>query len=345
MKYAAVGPIAVYLPPAVETNEQLQAENPRWDIDLIHEKVGIRKRHIAAPGVCASDLGVEAAEKLFAEHNIDRSSIDFLFLCTQSPDYPLPTTACLMQDRLGLPTHCGAIDFNLGCSGFVYGLSLADGLIRSGAARRVLLITAETYSRYITPDDRSLRTIFSDGAAATLIEASDEPGLQGFCFGTDGRGADMLIVNKGGARPVETAIRPRGRQRWKSSLYMDGVSLIAITLETIPTMVDRVLELSKLRHSEVDFYIMHQATRLMLEQLRQRMDIEAERMPIVLEEYGNTVSSTVPIVMQELRADGRITPGKRSVLVGFGVGYSWAGCQWTETWSGAAVAADRKSPR
>ncbi|MBX3413924.1 MAG: ketoacyl-ACP synthase III [Pirellulales bacterium] len=345
MKYAAVGPIAVHLPVAVETNEQLKAENPRWDVDLIYEKVGIRKRHIAAPGECASDLGVAAAEKLFADYDIDRSTIDFLLLCTQTPDYPLPTTACLMQDRLGLPTHCGALDFNLGCSGFVYGLSLADGLIRSGAARRVLLVTAETYSRYITPDDRSLRTIFSDGAAATLIEAADEPSLEGFCFGTDGRGADMLIVNRGGARPTEQAIKPRGRQRWDSSLYMDGVNLIAITLETIPAMVERVLELSHRQGSDVDFFIMHQATRLMLEQLRQRIGIEPERLPIVLDQYGNTVSSTVPIVIQQLRADGLLTPGKRSILIGFGVGYSWAGCLCTETWRGdRAIAARNLAP-
>jgi 3-oxoacyl-[acyl-carrier-protein] synthase III len=339
VKYATVGPIAVHLPTAVETNEQLQAENPRWDLDLIYEKVGVRQRHLAAPGECASDLGVAAAEKLFAEQNIDRSTVDFLLLCTQTPDYPLPTTACLMQDRLGLSTHCGALDFNLGCSGFVYGLSLADGLIRTGAARRVLLVTAETYSRYIAPDDRSLRTIFSDGAAATLVEAVDEPSLSSFCFGTDGRGADMLIVNQGGARPPETALQPRGRQRWNSSLYMDGVGLIAITLETIPSMVERVLESAKLRRDDVDYFIMHQATRLMLEQLRQRMNIEPERLPIVLETCGNTVSSTLPIVIQELRADGRLKPRKLSMLVGFGVGYSWAGCLWTETWSDARSAA------
>ena len=180
MQYAAVGPIAIHLPEKVETNDDLQAEFPNWNLDLIYAKTGIRARHIAAPDECASDLGVAAAEKLFAEHNIDRASIDFLLFCTQTPDYPLPTTACLVQHRLGLPTSIGALDFNLGCSGFVYGLSLADGLIRSGAARRVLLITAETYSKYIAPSDRSLRTIFGDGAAATLIEAADTPSLSAF---------------------------------------------------------------------------------------------------------------------------------------------------------------------
>ena len=202
MKYAAIGPVAIHLPEKVEDNDFLGSQFPKWDMDLIYAKTGIRQRHIAAPGECASDLGVAAAEKLFAEHKIDRNTIDFLLFCTQTPDYPLPTTACLIQDRLGLPTSVGALDFNLGCSGFVYGLSLADGLIRSGTARRVLLITAETYSKYIDPTDRSLRTIFGDGAAATLVEASDEPSLGSFVFGTDGSGGNMLLVAEGGARPA-----------------------------------------------------------------------------------------------------------------------------------------------
>ena len=205
MQYAAVGPIAIHLPEKVESNEYLQAEFPNWNIDLIYAKTGIRARHIAAADETAADLGVAAAEKLFTQYSIDRSSIDYLLFCTQTPDYPLPTTACLVQHRLGLPTTIGALDFNLGCSGFVYGLSLADGLIRAGAARRVLLITAETYSKYIAPSDRSLRTIFGDGAAATLIEASETQSLSAFAFGTDGSAADTLFVPSGGARP------PRGR--------------------------------------------------------------------------------------------------------------------------------------
>lgn len=225
MKYAAIGPISVYLPPRVETNEALQAEFPQWNMEAIYEKTGIAARHIAAPDECASDLGVAAAERLFQEYNIDRESIDFLLLCTQTPDYPLPTTACLMQERLGLPTRIGALDFNLGCSGFVYGLALADGLIRTGSVRRVLLITAETYSKYIHPTDRSLRTIFGDGAAATLIEAAEEPTLWAYQFGTDGSGADTLIVNRGGRpatgksppAPASPALAQRPVHGWPQS--------------------------------------------------------------------------------------------------------------------------------
>jgi 3-oxoacyl-[acyl-carrier-protein] synthase-3 len=328
MKYAAVGPIAIHLPEAVETNDQLQSQFPKWDMDLIYSKTGIRARHVAAEGECASDLGVAAAEKLFAQHAIDRGTIDFLLFCTQTPDYPLPTTACLMQHRLGLPTSIGALDFNLGCSGFVYGLSLADGLIRSGAAKNVLLITAETYSKYIHPTDRSLRTIFGDGAAATLIQAADEPTLTGFQFGTDGTGADTLLVAKGGARPADKAIRPRHRHRWESALYMDGPSLINFTVSAIPQLVEEILKSGNLKSEEIDLFLLHQATLKMLEQLRERMRLAPERLPIALENYGNTVSSTLPILIDELRQGGRLQPGMKNMLVGFGVGWSWAGCIW-----------------
>lgn len=330
MKYAAIGPIAIHFPDDVETNEQLQEEFPDWDLELIFSKTGIARRHIAADDECASDLAVEAAQKLFTEHAIDPDSIDFLLLCTQTPDYPLPTTACLIQERLGLPTTVGALDFNLGCSGFVYGLSLADGFIRAGNAQRVLLLTAETYSKYIHPTDRSLRTIFGDGAAATLIERVDEPTLSAFQFGTDGSGADTLLVTNRGARATDQSIRPRHRKRWPSDLYMDGPSLISFAVGAIPKLVDDVLAAANLERSDVDFFIMHQATRKMMEQLQSCMETDEAHMPIVLRDCGNTVSSTIPIVIQELRASGQLKPGMQNLLIGFGVGWSWAGCVWKE---------------
>lgn len=304
----------------------------KWDIEEIFTKTGVRNRHIAAPGQCASDLGVAAAERLFTRHNIDRESIDFLLFCTQTPDYILPTTACLMQQRLGLPTSIGALDFNLGCSGFVYGLSIADGLIHSGAARRVLLITAETYSKYIDPTDRSLRTIFGDGAAATLVEASEEPSLGQFVFGTDGRGANTLMVTEGGARPKDQAIQPSKRKRWPSSLFMDGPELIKFSLDIVPPLIDRLLAQSKWTRDKVDVFLMHQATALMLDRLRNRLDLDLEKMPMALEHYGNTVSSTIPILIHDLRVGSHLRPGKQTLMIGFGVGLSWAGCSWTETW-------------
>lgn len=334
--HACLGPISVHLPERVETNEQLQEQFPNWDLPLIEEKTGIRQRHIAGESETSSDLAVQASQKLFAEHGIDPGSIDFLLFCTQTPDYPLPTTSCLIQDRLSLSTNCGALDFNLGCSGYVYGLAMADGLIQSGVAKRILFLTAETYTKYIDEYDRSLRTIFGDAAAATLITAEDTPSLWGFKFGSDGSGGDMLLVGDGGARLEADAIRPRHRKRWKSRLYMDGPSLINFTVDAVPRMIDEILQENDLSDSDISMYLMHQATWKMLDQLRQRMDLEEQRLPIELAEIGNTVSCTLPILIDQLRKAGRLDQESVNMLVGFGVGLSWAGCLWKDVWNQAA---------
>ncbi|MBN2295982.1 MAG: ketoacyl-ACP synthase III [Pirellulales bacterium] len=337
MNYASLGPVAVYLPEKVEDNDWLRSEFPDWPMDIIYEKIGIEARHVAAPDECASDLAVKAAQRLFDEHDVERDSIDFLLFCTQTPDYPLPTTACLLQDRLELPTSIGALDYNLGCSGYVYGLSLADGLIRARMAERVLLITAETYSKYIHPEDRSLRTVFGDGAAATLIEASPVQSLGPFVFGTDGRGANHLMVTEGGARPQDKAHKPSKRKRWNSSLFMNGPELVRFALEVVPDMVENLLAQNQIDQADIDMFLMHQATTYMLDHLRNRLEIEEERMPVNLHAQGNTVSSTLPILASDLRNSGRLRPGKQTMMISFGVGLSWAGCLWRETWEAKQV--------
>ena len=332
MPFAEIGPIAVHFPERAETNELLQAEFPEWDMQLIQEKTGIYSRRIAADDETAADLAVAASEKLFRDHGVDRTSIDFVLLCTQTPDYPLPTTACLIQQRLGLNPTCGALDFNLGCSGFVYGVAMAEGLIRCGAASQVLLLTAETYSKYIDREDRSLRTIFGDAAAATLVQASEEESLSAFQFGTDGSGADTLLVADGGARNEASAIKPRHRKRWKSRLYMDGPSLLSFTVVAVPKLIDEIMKQANLAEDQIDLYLLHQATRKMLQQLQIRLGFDEERLPIRLQNYGNTVSCTLPILIADLRQEGKIVRGTNTLLIGFGVGWSWAGCVWRETW-------------
>lgn len=334
MKYGSIGPIAIHLPELVEDNDLLARLNPRWDMELIYKKTGVRERHIAAKDECASDLGVAAAETLFEQYGVDRNSIDFLLFCTQTPDIALPTTACLMQDRLKLPTSAGALDFNLGCSGYVYGLALADGLIRSDAAKRILFITAETYSKYIDPADRSLRPIFGDGAAATLIEAADEPSLGPFVFGTDGSGAGALMLTEGGLRPPAAALQPSKRKRWPSSMFMDGPALVKFSLDVVPPLIEQLLDRAKLDQEAIDLYLVHQATTFMTEHLRARLHLPPEKMPEALEAYGNTVSSTLPVLIRELRQNGGLRPGTCTLQIGFGVGLSWGGCVWTETFGG-----------
>ncbi len=201
--------IACYLPETILTNEQLAAIYPEWNAGKILEKTGIRQRHVCAPDECASDLAEQAAKRLFAAGQIAPASIDFVLLATQTPDYLLPTTACILQHRLGIPTSAGALDYNLGCSAYVYGLALAKGLLASGVASNLLLIMAETYSKHIHPMDKSVRTIFGDAAAATLLTRATAARIGEFVLGTDGAGASQLMVPVGGApAPSVCAWRP-----------------------------------------------------------------------------------------------------------------------------------------
>lgn len=331
-RQAALRAVTYYLPEIPLTNDQLAAEFTDWTAQAIHEKTGISCRRVAAPDECSSDLGTAAAEALFESRLCRREDIDFLLFCTQSPDHFLPTTACLVQQRLRLRTDCGAIDFNQGCSGFVYGLALAKGLIESIGLSNVLLITAETYSKFIHPRDRSVRAIFGDGAAATLVSAveSDEPLLGPFVFGTDGRGAQNLIVPAGGMRQPMSAetstvtVDRSGNERSLNNLFMNGPEIFNFTLKTVPAAVNALLARAQMMQTEVDYYILHQANRFMLDRLRDKMKIEPRRFCLEMEDCGNTVSSTIPIALARAQSDGRVHPGARVMCVGFGVGYSWA---------------------
>jgi 3-oxoacyl-[acyl-carrier-protein] synthase-3 len=328
---AAIRGIEYYLPETVVSTGQLAAEFPEWSVEKIDQKTGISHRHITSAQECSSDLGVAAAQKLFASGVCRPSEVDYLLLCTQSPDYFLPTTACLLQDRLGVPTHAGALDFNLGCSGYVYGLGLAQGLIESGQARQVLLITAETYSKFIHPRDKSCRTIFGDAAAATLLTAVEEPTARigPFVYGTDGSGAPNLIVPTGGMRrprTPESAVLQTdasGNVRSQDNLFMDGAEIFNLTLRVVPATVDQLLARAGRSHDDIDLYVFHQANRYMLDHLRKRMRLPAEKFLVKMDHCGNTVSSTLPIVLKHAQQEGRLKPGALVMLVGFGVGYSW----------------------
>jgi 3-oxoacyl-[acyl-carrier-protein] synthase-3 len=317
--------IQIALPEAVLTNDELAAQFPEWSVEKIAAKTGIHRRH-CAEDCCASDLAVMAADGLFEVHGELRSRIDFLIFCTQTPDYLLPTTACCVQHRLGLPTTCGALDINLGCSGFVYGLGLAAALIQSGQARNVLLLTADTYTRLIDPLDKSARTIFGDGAAATWIEATTssvpaEPSFGPFVYGTDGAGAANLIVRESAmrtTRPVEGGPQP------DPFLRMNGAEIYTFTLQAVPKLVQDALDRANLKVGDVDHFVFHQANRYMLENLRAKCRIPEDKFVIDLENVGNTVSSSIPIALRSMHDAGRLNSGDLAMLVGFGVGYSWA---------------------
>lgn len=317
---ASVTGIDYHLPANSLTNEDLSREFPEWGAEKIGAKTGIETRCIAGEGELSSDLAVAAARKLFGRLAVEASAIDFVLFCSQTPDYLLPTTACLLQDRLGIPTTAGALDFNLGCSGFVYGLSLAKGLIETGQAARVLLLTGETYSKILDPADRGVRTIFGDAGAATLVEAADggDSSIGPFVFGTDGSGAENLICRRYGWR------RDGGPLTGESSLSMNGPEIFNFTLRSVPAAVERLLSKSGRQLQEIDLFVFHQANAYMLEHLRKRVGIPEDKFWVSMVHCGNTVSNSIPMALRDAEVAGRLRPGHLVMLVGFGVGYSWA---------------------
>ncbi|WCT13161.1 3-oxoacyl-ACP synthase III family protein [Mucilaginibacter jinjuensis] len=326
MNKAYIKYIEYYLPDAILDNNTLNEEFPSWSADKISAKTGIYQRHIAAPDEFASDMAIKVAEKLIVNNNIDRSEIDFILLCTQSPDYFLPTTACIVQNKLNIPSSAGALDFNLGCSGYVYGLALAKGLIVSNIAKNVLLITSEVYSKFIHEKDKSNRTIFGDGASATLISNSGLCEIGEFDLGTDGSGANNLIVKEGATRYPERGntetIDSFGNVHAPACLYMNGPEIFTFTSRAVPELINNTLNKNNLSLAKIDLHIFHQANQFMLEHLMKKIGIDRDRFFIYLKECGNTVSSTIPIALKNA-IEGKIKKGDNVLLAGFGVGYSW----------------------
>jgi len=326
--------IEYYLPQDILTNNDLVVEYPEWTVDKIEEKTGIHSRRICDEKECASDLALKAAEKLFETGICSPSDIDYLLFCTQSPDHFLPTSACLLQDRLNIPKASGALDFNLGCSGFIYGLGLAKGLIETDQAKNILLLTADTYSKYINKGDKSVRTLFGDAATATLLKRKEtgnqaKPIIGPFVYGTDGGGGKNLIVPAGGAREClskDSSIAEKdtdGNIRSRNNLYMNGAEIFTFTLKSVPKAVQDILSVSNKTIDDIDLFVFHQANKFMLEHLRKKIKVPKEKFFLSFSEYGNTVSSTIPIALKDAQLQGALKQDDLVMLVGFGVGYSW----------------------
>jgi len=331
MRVATIQAIDHFLPEKRLTNDELAAIYPNWSAAKIFEKTGIKERRVVADGQTAADLAFCAADALLRKTGFDREQIDLLLYCTQSPDYFLPTTACILQDRLQLPTRAAAFDYNLGCSAFPYGLAIASSMIEAGIANNALLVMGETYSRYIHPMDKSVRTLFGDAGSATLITAveRDAPTLGPFVLGTDGTGAQNLIVPRGGMRqpaderPLEETTDESGNVRTEANLFMNGPAILEFTIRRIPAVVAELLDKAGLAMDDIQHVVLHQANEYMLRYLQKKLKVPDEKFAMHFALCGNTVSSTIPIVLQHLAETGRLAIGDRIMTVGFGVGYSW----------------------
>lgn len=329
MAKAYIKAISYYLPEKIVTNEELVSEFPEWTVEKIATKVGVNKRHVAGTDETATDLATRAAEKLFSEHpGISRESIDFVLLCTQSPDYFLPSSACIIQDRLGIPTKCGAFDFNLGCSGYVYGLAVAKGLIAGGISHNVLLLTAETYNKYLHPRDKGNRTIFGDAATATVVSTEGFAEIGNFALGTNGAGAENLILKTGASRNPgkagDLSFDENGNPCSSDYLFMNGSEIFSFTQKNVPVVVNETLEKNNLAKEDISMYVFHQANSYMLNFLRKKIKITEGKFFVNMAEIGNTVSSSIPIALCDAKEDNLLQGNV--LLCGFGVGYSWGGC-------------------
>lgn len=309
--------ISYHFPKTKETNADLAAMHPDWDVDKVASKTGIYSRYIAGEEETALDLATHAVNKLFAEHQVGPSEIDAVIMITQSPEYVLPTSACILQERAGLRKDILAFDINLGCSGFVNGLAVASGLISSGSVNNCLLVCAETYSKYIADDDRTNKMIFSDAAAACLVEKdeTDNTFCGGYEFGTDGGGAHDLIVRGQATRKLA--------EGEDNHLYMHGSNVLMFTMREIPVAIEKSLTKADLSIDDIDLVIFHQASNLVLDTLTSKLKIDPSKVFNNLAEIGNTVSCTIPIALKDALDAGKITPGSVILLAGFGVGLSW----------------------
>ena len=314
---ATIKSIQYYLPTNIEDGSHLQADNPDWDIDKIEEKTGIKTRYISGSGQTALDMSVVAAESLL-KSQVDAEEIDFLIFVTQSPDYILPTSACILQDKLKLKKTCIAFDVNLGCSGFVYGLALGSSMIESGLAKGGLLICSDTYTKYIDKNDRTCRPIFSDGASVTYLAQSSKNNIGPFELGTDGSGADNLMVAANGARNPHDNEVPQ--------LHMNGSKVFMFTMSAVPKCVNELLIKANLKKTDIDLFVFHQASKLVIDNIIRALELPKEKVFSNYQNVGNTVSATIPIALHDAYTQGILNHGDKVMLVGFGVGYSWGGC-------------------
>lgn len=322
---AYIKALTYFLPNQIIDNQQLEDE--LGGVENVAKTAGVESRRKAANDETASDLAVKAAEQLFNENGINPQTIDFLIYCTQSPDYFMPSTSCVIQDRLGIPTTAGAFGYDLGCSGYVYGLAIANSFVDSGLAKNVLLLTADTISKYLHPQDKN-RLLFGDAATATLISIEGIASIGKFEKGTDGSGFEHIIIRNGGNRHRQLTgkfnIDEAGNVHYEDNFDMDGEAVFNFTVERIPKLITNCLNINNMQKEDVGYYVFHQANKYMLNTLRKLNKLPKDGFFVDLSDTGNTTSSTVPIGLAKSLKAGNIHKDMNVMVAGFGVGLSWA---------------------
>jgi len=344
---AGITALAYSLPKNKITNDDLALRFGSNYIDKILPTTGVIERRAATSEECASDFAINAAKKIF-EMGVDKDQIDLLVFGTQMPDYQMPTTACIIQNKLGLPTSCAAFDVNLGCSQFVYALAIANAWIKSGMAKKALVLAGDTPTRALNPKDNVVAPLFGDGAVAAIVEEVKDGGFIDFDFGTDGRGWKDLIRKTSGFREPRTAESAKevadqsGAIRSMDDMFMDGGNVFLFAIKSVPVSVRKLLDKTGLKLDNIDLFIFHQASELIVKSFSKLLKIPLQKLHFKLHDVGNTGGSTVGITLADAFINGKIKAGDKILLSAFGVGLSWATCalEWSSDFINAATDAD-----
>jgi 3-oxoacyl-[acyl-carrier-protein] synthase-3 len=325
-----ISEIAYHLPDEIETNEELSTANPEWDLKRVESRTGVLSRHIAGNDETAFDLAFSACEKLFKANPSLKNKIDGIVFCTQNEDYVMPANSSVLHDKLGLKESVFALDFNLACSGYIYGLAMIRGLFATGMVTNVILVNADTYSRYIHPKDRSARLLFGDGAAVSWIEASSgDEGIIDVICSTSGAHHQLFMIPAGGSRTPRSdetqipAVDVSGNVRTPEHIRMDGGGVLEFVKSRVPDQIYELLERNGLSLSDIDQFVFHQASKTALDTLARLLDVGSDRIYSNIEKIGNTVSASIPIALRDAQDEGKIKSGDLVLLCGFGVGLSW----------------------
>lgn len=321
--------IEYYLPEKVVTNEDLATANPGWDMAKIESKSGVKRRHIAEPAETALDLGIKAVEKILANGVIAKEQIEAIIFCTQSPDYIMPSNSFLIHKHFNFNENVWTFDYNLACSGYIYGLAICRGMIETGLAKNILLITADTYSKYINEKDRSTSILFGDGAAASIISHDLNEGIMDIILSSSGEKFDSFYIPAGGSKmpkdisTKETTIDQSGNVKSLENIHMNGFAVWQFISKKVSEQINVLLQRNQMIADNIDLFIFHQASKMTLDSLVKILKIKEEKVFFNLENIGNTISSSLPIAIKDAAGSGRLKKGDIVLLSGFGVGLSW----------------------
>lgn len=309
-----------YLPPKRVTNHDLAAQLAEKGIETSDEWIvsrsGISARHYAPPDVKSSDLAVEASRRALEAARLDPNDIDLIILATSTPDHfgGFPSTACVVQRKLGITNECAAVDVQAVCSGFVYAVSVADSFIKAGAHKNVLVIGAEVFSRILNFEDRTTCVLFGDGAGAIVLAASEEPGVLATRLHADGSHADILCI------PGSVT---GGVVEGSAFLHMDGQAVFKLAVSVLDKVANEALRIADMSASQVDWLIPHQANIRIMQSTAKKLGLPMEKMIVTVDQHGNTSAASIPLALDKAVRDGRIKPGHNVMMEGVGGGFTW----------------------